>query len=81
MLKPKYKSSATIRHSGLVTFAKVHVRRAVLCDVSRPRHTQPLPGLQLGQCDGRHVGGGHQASPQVQAAAHPELVHCPLNLQ
>ena len=47
----------------------------MLSDVARPRHTDPLARPQLGQSDGRDVGGRHQTRPQVQLAADPELVH------
>ena len=47
----------------------------MLSDVARPRHTDPLTRPQLGQSDGRDVGGRHQTRPQVQLAADPELVH------
>ena len=63
------------RNKRRLTFVEVHVGRAVLGDVSRPGHADPLAGLQLGQDDRGDVGRGDQTPPQVQATVDPELVH------
>ena len=47
-----------------VTFLEVEVSRRPLRDVSRPRDTDPLSGLQRGEADGGDVGGGDLAANQ-----------------